>query len=195
MSKTGKRIMEWVLVPLFGPPVWILGKLSGAVFNPGLVRNSKKREDQLVLTVREDFAFLFDEYGGRVVPDEGVKHPRSFDYAIVVAVPDDLPFRLRFIRGRGELRIQVASNSSPNAWEEFPSILDLIDPDNPRQHTFISLPDSARVLREYLDLLRQAFSPEHYPELKQRFDANHVRDRALIKQWEIETNRRLYGDQ
>ena len=129
MSKTGKWIGEWLIVPLFGPPVWVLVKIYDLLFGPGELRRSKKREDRLARAVREDFLFLFNEYGAEIVPDAGTRHPQPFDYAMVIVVVGDL--RLRFIRGRGELRIQVASKSSPNAWEELPSVLDLVDSDNP----------------------------------------------------------------
>jgi len=41
-------------------------------------------------------------------------------------------------------------------------------------------------------MLQGAFAPDRYPDLVPRLENVHEHDRAIIRQWETEINRRLY---
>ena len=62
------------------------------------------------------FSELMERHGGKIVPHEGEELPRGFDYVGVTIEFTSVRFRL--IRGRGELRTQVARPDEPHKWEE-----------------------------------------------------------------------------
>src|SRR6267154_2652509 len=62
------------------------------------------------------FSNLMVLHGGRRVPYEGEELPQAFDYVAVTVEFAEIWFR--FIRGRGELRTQVARPNEPYNWEE-----------------------------------------------------------------------------
>ena len=186
--------MKPILVPLF----WVLDGTYALFFARQELRSSKKREEELGHEILVHLPFLFDDYGGRLCPYESpyktLKHPRPFDYAFVrVAFPD---FSLLFFRGRKEISIRVAPNPPPsawNAWEDLPLLLSMIDEGFERRE-FKSFSDLETTLRPRMKLLQEALSPNRYPELLPRLANVHDHDRAIIRQWETEINRRLYPD-
>lgn len=129
--------------------------------------------------------------GGRLCHDETLKHPRPFDYAVAIVVLDELS--LRFIRGRGEFTVQVARNCAPGSWEELPLVLSIID-EGFDQRYFSSFKEVAVALKPRMNRLLEALSTDQYPELQKRLANAHAYDRAVIRQWETEINRRLYPD-
>lgn len=85
-----------------------IGLLFGLLDRPIARRN----ERQLRLDIAEAMPSLFSEYGGRVVPNEGVPFPPSFDYAFVTVAVGN--FLIRFCRGRGELDLARRFRNSPS---------------------------------------------------------------------------------
>jgi hypothetical protein len=78
-------------------------------------RRSRILQRDFAKEIRVSLGFLFDQFGGQVVPNLR-KYPPVADYAVVtVAVQTVL---LRFMRGRGEFRVDIAPTDSPNAWQE-----------------------------------------------------------------------------
>ncbi len=134
--------------------------------------------------------FLFDEYDARIIPDQRVLFPPGFDYAIITLEIGDLLFR--FICGRGDLDIEVASKNTPQEWHDVLLVIRAIeDPDDMRSTSFIFLRDAAVVLRKKIPLIQEAFSAPRFTEIKQHL-ANHAKSaRAVAKQLENEINRRL----
>jgi hypothetical protein len=184
------RTSRWIVLELFRPVVSV-GKLVGKIFRTLFghrdVQLSKTREENLAKEISSEMPFLFDRYRGKVVPDESVKYPRPFDYASVVVAVDDL--RLRFFRGRGDLRVHVAQKEAPSEWYELHVLLSVIE------GRAISEPllliDVARLLESRLTNLEEAFSKTNYPELRRRLSNVDEDERAAIRQWETDVNRRL----
>jgi hypothetical protein len=180
------QMMKPVLVPLF----WVLDKTYDFFFARSDLRMSIQAEEQLGRDIQSKLPFLFDECGGQLIPYT-LKKPRPFDYAVTRVV---FPyFRLQFIRGRGEFRVRIAPSHTPNALEDLPIVLSIIDETFERRE-FKSFSDLEAVLKPRMKLLQDALSPDRYPALLRRLDNVHEHDRAVIRQWETEINRRLYPD-
>jgi hypothetical protein len=132
--------MRPILVPFF----WLLERSYDIFFKWSDYRLSQEAERRLVLEIRATLSFLFDDYGGEIMSDDTLRNPRPSDYAVLVVSLTD--FRLRFIRGRGELRAQVASIGKPHSWEDVQLVLATIDETFDRKQ-FSSLADIADALR------------------------------------------------
>ena len=74
----------------------------------------RRNRRKFIAEIDRDFSELFAEHNGRVVPHEGENLPRAFDYVSVTVEIEEI--RLRFTRGRGELRVQVAPASDVQGW-------------------------------------------------------------------------------
>ncbi len=188
------KFQRWLVLELMKPIV-LVGSLLEKIFKPLLlpraIRSSTARENQLALEIQQYLAFLFDEHHGRIVRDESVQHPRPFDYASVIVAADDLLFR--FFRGRGELRVQVASTHAPEDWGELPLILVWLgwrEQLGPR--SFISFEDVADVLRPRMHSVREAYSAERYAEIRTMLSEVRDQEKAAARQLSAEINRRLY---
>ena len=72
-------------------------------------------------------------------------------------------------------------------------VLALID-DEFRPKPFLFWTDVGSVLGSRMHRLREAFSENNYPELKERLLDMHQYERAAIKQWQTEINRKLHSD-
>ena len=130
-------------------------------------------------------------YSGRIVSDQTVAHPRPFDYAIVIVVLDDLS--LRFIRGRGELRVQVASKHTACDWDELYRVLGIVDPlEWSKPKPFLSLADAAAALKPRMGLIQEAFSEVRCLETVRQLSEMRSYEQVVAKQLETEINRRLY---
>jgi hypothetical protein len=191
------KFSRWIVLEVMRPVVLIgstLEKLHKLLFGRRLVRLSIEDEEQLALDVRSELPFLFSEYGGKIIPDATVKYPRPFDYASVIVAVDGL--LIRFFRGREELRVWVTPKSAPNDWDELPLVLRMVVDASEwaEPKPFLFLQDVARALKTRMVCLIEAFSEERYPDLKKRLSDMHKHERAVIRQWETETNRRLYPD-
>jgi len=185
--KFGLQVMTPVLVPLF----WIMDKAYKVCFGRAELRMSKEAEEKLGHEVLSDLPFLFDDYGGRLCSDETVKHPRPFDYAVVLVALDSLS--LRFIRGRGEFQVQMAARQTPEAWEDLATTLAIVD-ERFESRFFSSVTDVAAALEPRMPRLQGALSADQYPELQKKLANARNYDRAVIRQWETEINRRLFPD-
>jgi hypothetical protein len=182
----GVQMMRPVFVPLF----WILERTYELLFARSDLRMSIQAEEQLGREIQSKLPFLFDEYGGQLISSTPTK-PRPFDFAVSkVVLPD---FTLQFIRGRGDFRVRIAPNHAPKALEDLPIILSIIDESFERRE-FKSFPDLESVLKPRMKLLQDALSPDRYSGLSPRLENVHEHDRAVIRQWETEINRRLYPD-
>jgi hypothetical protein len=187
---------SWV-VAIVRPPLlllrFILRPLSTLAFGGVNRRIAKKNEARLIQDVEDALAFLFTEYGGRIVPNEGVPFPPSFDYAFVTVALNDL--FLRFTRGRGELGAHVAPTFARSDWHELPLVLSAITGrgDIQRQE-FRDLWDVSRALQFQMKALIAFFSPGQFNALKQRLEEEvYSAEGIAIREWQAETNRRLYG--
>jgi len=155
-------------------------------------RSAQTRERQLADEIHENLPFIFETYNAEIVPNgEDISFPPPFDYAVITTAVGAL--LIRFIRGRGELEVQVALRNAPGNWHELSLVLNVIDiPQEVHRGATYSLPDVARFLKTYMHQIQEAFS-DKYPAVKQRLDEFYSRDRLIIRQWETEINRKLYG--
>ena len=101
------------LLHVFGAVVGSIYKLAFGGLEEIAYRRSRKK---FIAEVKQDFSDLFSRRGGRVVPDEGISLPRSFDYVGVSIEFQQVRFRI--IQGRGELRIQAAESSPSCDWQD-----------------------------------------------------------------------------
>lgn len=185
------------LVAIVRPPFvllrFILSPLSKLAFGGVNKRIANKNEARLLQDVGDALPFLFAEYGGHVVPNEGVPFPPSFDYAFITVALHDL--FLRFTRGRGELGVHVAPSFARSDWHELPLVLSAItgQGDIQRQESR-DLWDVSRALQPRMKALIAFFAPGEFSALKQRLENEvYVDERIAIREWQAEINRRLYG--
>ena len=100
------KFWRWVVLESLRPFVLAgvgIEKTYHFLFRQRILQSSLQKEQQFAEEIQRDLKFLFDEFSGRIVPDDGVKHPQPFDFAFVVVGLDDI--RFRFFRGRGEFAV------------------------------------------------------------------------------------------
>ena len=185
--KSGLVVMSPILVPMF----WLLGKTYELFFGRADLRMSKDAEEKLGHEILAKLRFLFDDYNGRLSGDYTLKHPRPFDYASAIVELDS--FNLRFIRGRGEFRVQLSFKERPAAWEELTTLLNIVD-EGFEQDDFRSMEEAGAALEARMKLLTEAVSLTQYPQTLEKLTKAHAYERAVTRQWETEINRRLGTD-
>jgi hypothetical protein len=163
-----RRPPLWVriLIAILRPPLLVLGFIFGNLYNLCFgwhdKRLARQGEHCFADDIRRYLPFLFSEHGATVIPNEGVPFPPSFDGAYVTIAVENL--RLRFIRGRGDFSVRVASAFAPNDWEDFRLVADGISQwdvsqNGPRYYT---LETFEPILRSRLERLQEALSKERF---------------------------------
>jgi hypothetical protein len=155
-----------ILIAVLRPPLLVLGFILGNLYKLCFgwydKRLARQHEQRFADDIRRCLPFLFSEHGAKVIPNEGVPFPPSFDGAYVTVAVGDL--RLRFIRGRGDFSVRVASAFAPNDWEDFQLVADGvgqwgISKRGPRNYT---LETFEPVLRSRLGRLQDALSKDRF---------------------------------
>ena len=189
-----RRAQRWIVMNIVRPPVLMLGfvmKPFGLLF--GLLDRpiASRHEKQLRLDIAEAMPFLFSEYGGHIVPNEGVPFPPSFDYAFVTVAVDNL--LIRFCRGRGELDLRVGSKTRSRVLHELGLVLGLLDKQGDhKRRGIINLRHAAQILKQHTDLLKRALGGDSVDEdLARGLGEVAVSDRIAIRQAEWEINKHL----
>lgn len=155
-------------------------------------RLALKQQERLATEIQEQLFFLFKDYGARIVPNIGIRFPPPFDYAVVTLEVGELLFR--FVRGRGEIDVQVKSKSAAKEWHDISLVIGALDnPDEMQHRTFVGLVDVAAVLKQNMSRINDAFCGPKYLELQQRLADFNKFARVVTKQLETEINRRLYS--
>jgi len=188
-----RRFGAWLATALRPPLVavaWVGGRLYRLLFSRYDEKLAKEHEEKLAADIQNVLPFLFDEMGGRIVPNEGVEFPPPFDYAVVTV--DISPVRLRFTRGRDHLTVQVGPKVSPSNWHELSTALSVLGVHGVQRGSISGLEQAGRLLRLYRSELTDAFSEDQYPRLRAQLEEIYERDRIVTKQLETEINRRLY---
>jgi hypothetical protein len=144
------EMMKPVFIPLF----WVGGKIYKLTFGRVDLRMSKEAEEKFGHEILASLPFLFDSFRGRLCADTTVKHPRPFDCAIAIVALDE--FSLRFIRGRGEFRVQIAVEQDPIVWEDLTTILGILD-ESFQKRDFSSFKEVEAALRPRMKHLKEAF--------------------------------------
>ncbi len=159
------RSNQWI-VSLVRPPLMVLGFIAKAIYSLFFWRADKrlaqKHQEMLAASVKAELSFLFNEYDGVIIPNQGVPFPPGFDYAIVTLEVGELLFR--FIRGRGDLDVQVAAKSDATDWHDVTLVISAIEePEDMKRKSFLSLSDFAPLLRRNMSRLIDAFSALNMP--------------------------------
>lgn len=189
------RSNQWI-ISLVRPPLMALGFIAKAVYSLFFGRADKrlaqKNQEILAASVKAELPFLFNEYGGVIIPNQGVPFPPGFDYAIVTVEVGDTLFR--FIRGRGDLDVRVAAKSDVTDWHDVTLVISAIEvPEDMKRKSFLSLSDFAPLLRRNMSRLIEAFSSAQYAETRQHLAKFDTYERIVTKQTQTEINRRLYS--
>jgi hypothetical protein len=155
-----------IVIAILRPPLLVLGFVFGNLYKLCFgwldKRIARQNERRFAEDVRTYLAFLFSEHRAQVIPNEGVPFPPRFDGAYVTVAVGNL--RLRFVRGRGDFSVSVASAFAPNDWEDFQLIADGIghwDGSKPGSR-YYTLETFEPVLRSRLERLDEGLSKDHF---------------------------------
>jgi hypothetical protein len=155
-----------IVIAILRPPLLVLGFVFGNLYKLCFgwldKRMARQNEQRFAEDVRRYLAFLFSEHGAKVIPNEGVPFQPSFDGAYVTVAVEHL--RLRFVRGRGDFSVGVASAFAPNDWEDFRLVAEGIgqwdtSKAGPRYYT---LETFEPILRPRLERLQEALSKDRF---------------------------------
>jgi hypothetical protein len=117
-------------------------------------RIAKKEQEEFTREIRKNLPFLFANYGAQVIPHDR-PYPLVADYTVILVAIDSI--RFRFVRGRGEFRVDVARHNTPNDWQEVSSVISQIGAaDGSRSvQSYYRLKDFGRLLGPNLDRLKE----------------------------------------
>jgi|SRR4051812_11003603 len=108
-------ILARVIVGVLRLPLLLLGFIFGNLhklcFGWLNRRLARRNEQRLADDVRTHLSFLFTETGAQIIPNQGTPFPPSFDGAYVTVAVGAV--QLRFVRGRGDFSVSVASEFAP----------------------------------------------------------------------------------
>jgi len=191
------RRVAKVVVAIIRPPLLLLGFIFGGIYK--LLFSGRDRrlalddQQRLIQDIRSRVPFLASRENTCITPVDFGDTPPPFDYAQVDVVCP--PLKFRFSLGRGELAVYVNREDAETHGQELSLVLNLLDlrPEIKRG-SIKDFSDVDGLLREHWEALAGAFSEARYPELRKQIEDAYARDRVITKQWEIEINRRLYGD-
>jgi hypothetical protein len=164
------HILGLAFLPLSLALMGLYRLLVGWWADPRLTRESER---QFAEDIRQHLPFLFTEYGGQIVPNRGVRFPPGFDYAFVtIAFGRSL---LRFGRGRGEFRVDIAPRWAADDWQDWKNAEDVLrvvdrseDSELPPMR---NLNQAEQVLRVELPRLQEATSNEQWDLVKRKVNA------------------------
>lgn len=191
----GREFKEF-LIDVLRPPALTIGfvikglyrLLIGWWYEP---RVRTLQQNHLLQEVQEQFGFLFTTHTARIVSNDDIGQLAALDCPVVTVSAEGL--LLRFIEHRGTRRVHVASERLPTEWHDLSSVLNAIEPDKVRRHSIVFFQDAARLLGGDWDLVRAAFSPERYPELREQLEHAYGREMAVTLEVQDEINRKLYN--
>lgn len=153
-----------------------IGKAYWALFGWSIdAPVSRKRQRRFASEIRRRLAFLFEEHGAEIIPNEGVPFPEPFDYATVTVAVGAL--LLRFVRGRGEFRVLVISKSGPRDWRDWKDLLlvrKILDESEDRDSERMwirDLPEAAHLLKVELPCLMEIMSNGQWELVKRKANA------------------------
>lgn len=123
-------------------------------------RQARKNEADFAQEIAKTFPYLFSDYRGKVVPNQGVRFPLGFDYAYVTVSIS--PLLLRFLRGRGEFMLEAGSEFGPEHFVKCSLLVRSITDTNAEDFAFID--DAARLLRPHMEALKNAMTEERFEQ-------------------------------
>ena len=148
-----------------------------------IVKRGKRR---FTNEIRESMAFLFTEYGGRLVPNDS-EPPPYFDWAKVTLNVGGLFFM--FTRDHGIVGVHVAPKHAPNSWLELSAVLTaiIIGEGTEREIEFARLPAIAVWLKSEMTRLNDALS-------EQNFEKTNAQVSNICKRRSIQATLRLESE-
>jgi hypothetical protein len=153
--EVARFVVLFLIRPILKALVAITSPVYKVVFGWADNRTYRKLDEAFEEEIRQNLTWLFRTRGAQVIPNTR-NHPRAFDYTIAtVAVGKVL---LRFIRGRGELRADVASTKAPEKWYELREAIGDVSDTCKRPNEYYRLADVNHLLEEHLDRLETALS-------------------------------------
>jgi hypothetical protein len=134
---------------------------------------ARREHENLAREIREELPSLFADYGGRIVPNEGVRRP-SDHCCVTIAIEHLL---LRFCRWHGELVVHVASTVDSardwKDWKDVEAVLSVLD--RPKQYKPLgwvwNLRTARHVLQAELGSLLEATSEGQWSLVKRKVNA------------------------
>lgn len=182
-----------VVVSVLRPPLLVLrfifGNLYKLCFGWLDRRVARQNERRFADDIGRHLSFLFTEHKAQIIPNQGTPFPPGFDGAYVTVAVGVL--RLRFVRGRGDFGVSVASEFAPQDWEDFRLVADNIsewDTSQPRPYSY-SLETFEGVLRPRVAGLQEALSKERFDATLNRAVRAHNESveeyAAKLRQWGV----------
>jgi hypothetical protein len=157
------RILIAVLRPFFLVLGFVFGNLYKLCFGWLDKRMARQNEQRFADDIRQHLGLLFTQYGAQIIPNEGTPFPPPFDGAYVTVAVGNL--HLRFVRGRGDFNVGVASAFAPDHWEDFRLVADGISqwhtPESGRPR-YYALETFEPILRARLARLQEALAKEAF---------------------------------
>lgn len=123
-----RRPSLWVrlVIAIIRPPLLVIGFVVGHLYDLCFgwldKRLARQHEQRFAEDIRANLSFLFSEHAAEIIPNEGTPFPPPFDGAYVTVAVGNL--LLRFVRGRGDFSVEVASSFAPQDWEDFRLVAD-----------------------------------------------------------------------
>lgn len=179
--------MANVLSETFWPGFRVVGSACSRVDRllfSGLDRRlALKRREKLLADASVSLSPVRRLHGGTIRPDDQAKFPPPFDYAYAVLQFEE--FLVRVIRGRDELRAQVAPGFASTEWEELAVILLAARPPirGIPSVQIDSLSELNDILLSSWDELTSALSPARYAATRQTL--RRLYEMPLEYQWKI----------
>src|SRR6266851_7223937 len=155
-----------IIIAILCPPLLVLGFVFGSLYKLCFgwldKRMARQSEQRFAEDIRTYLAFLFWSTGQRSSrTKEFLSRPASME----LTSPSRWGIlRLRFVRGRGDFSVRVASAFAPSNWEDFQLVADGIgqwdmSKPGPRYYT---LETFEPVLRSRLEGLQEALSKDRF---------------------------------
>lgn len=135
---------------------------------------ARRAQERFAQEIREALPFLFADLKGQIVPNQGVRFPPGFDYAFVTVAVGNL--LLRFCRGRGQFRVDLAPSDSGREWQDWKDIeavLMVLDSSGggDSRPSIRNFRDTSRILRTELPRLQEATSEGQWDLVKRKVNA------------------------
>ncbi len=184
------------LIDVLKPPALVIGFVVKGFYRLLIgwwydKRVRVRQQNQLLQEVQEQFHFLFATHDAEIVANSDIGHLAALDCPIVTVSVEGL--FVRFIEHRGTRQVHVASERLPKELQELSSVLNAMEPDKVRRHSVIFFQDAARLLERDWNLVKRAFSPDRYTELREQLEHAYGHEMAVTREVQDEINRKLYS--
>jgi hypothetical protein len=128
-------------------------------------RTHRKNQEQFEREIKNRISCLFTNYGAQLVPNDQ-DYPRVFDYAVITVAIDTM--LLRFVRGRGEFRVDVCPQRMVGTWQEISSLVerDPLNTNAKRRTKYYGTRDFSQFFQSNFDEIKAKVADEGWRPLK-----------------------------